>query len=78
MREILLSTQFMSGTFQIVLSLLIISSHKQPHEVSNVIIGRQEYQVKEKLNNFAEVTCETKINIQVPSLQNPYWFFTGL
>lgn len=68
----------MSGTFQIVLSLLIISSHKQPHEVSNAIIGRQEYQIKEKLNNFAEVTCETKINIQAPSLQNPYWFFTGL
>lgn len=68
----------MSGTFQIVLPVLIILSHKQPHEVSNVIIGRQGYQIKEKLNDFAEVTCETKIKIQVPSLQNPYWFFIGL
>lgn len=77
-RELLLSPQYMSGTFQIILPLLIISSHKQPHEVSNVIIGRQRYQIKEKLNNFDEVTCETKINIQVPSLQNPYWFFIAL
>jgi hypothetical protein len=60
----------MSGTFIIVLHLLIILNHKQPHEVSNIIISRQGYQAEEKLNSCAKVACESNVNIWAVFSQN--------